>query len=246
MASTGLGGRVVLVTGAGGNLGRAVVAAFAEAGADVVVNVRSDRTRAESVAGSARTTGVRAAVVVGDVADVAGAEAVVEEALAAGPVDALVHCVGYRRHGPILETPLDEWQRILQTNCSSLLYLARHLVPPMAERGWGRIVAISGSAATRPARGYGAVGVSKTALAALVTSIALETGASGVTANLVSPAVTEAGTTEAMTPERLEQLLPIPRPARLAEIAAACVFLASDAGAYLTGQTLHLDGGLHI
>jgi NAD(P)-dependent dehydrogenase (short-subunit alcohol dehydrogenase family) len=243
---TGLAGRVVLVTGGGGNLGRAVVAAFAEAGADVVVNVRSDRARAESVAEAARRAGVRAAVVVGDVADAAGAAAVVDEAVAAGPVDALVHCVGYRRHGPILETPLDDWHRILETNCSSLLYLARHLVPPMAERGWGRVVAITGSAATRPARGYGAVGVSKSALAALVTSIALETGASGVTANVVSPAVTESGKTEGMTAEQLQRLLAIPRPARFSEIAGACVFLASDAGSYLTGQTLHLDGGLHI
>ena len=157
-----------------------------------------------------------------------------------------MHCVGYRSHGPILDTTDDDWRRSLDTNCSSFLYLARRLVPPMADRGWGRLVAITGSAATRPARGYGAVGVTKTALATLVSTVALEVGSSGITANMVSPAVTEAGKTEGMSAERLGQLLAIPRAARFAEIAAACTYLASDDAAYVTGQTLHVDGGLHI
>jgi 3-oxoacyl-[acyl-carrier protein] reductase len=244
---TGLHGRVVLVAGAGGNLGRAVVAAFAEAGADVAVNVRSDRARADAVADAARASGVRATAVVGDVVPPDGAQAVVDEVTAAlGPVDALVHCVGYRSHGPLLDTSVEDWQRSLDTNCSSLLHLARGLVPSMAERRWGRVIAITGSAATRPARGYGAVGVSKAALAALVSGLALEVGSCGVTVNAVSPAVTEAGRTEAMSAERLEALLAIPRPARFAEIAAACTYLAGDDAAYVTGQTLHVDGGLHI
>jgi len=243
----GLAGRVVLVTGGGGNLGRAVSHAFAEAGADVAVSVRADRARADEVADGARRAGVRAVTVVGDVVAPGGAEAVVGEASAElGPVDVLVHCVGYRSHGPILETSAADWHRTLETNCSSLLYLAQQLVPSMAAQGWGRLLAITGSAATRPSRGYGAVGVSKRALTELVSSIALEVGAAGITANTVSPAVTEAGKTEGMSAERMQQLLAIPRPARFAEIAAACTYLASDAAAYVTGQTLHVDGGMHI
>jgi 3-oxoacyl-[acyl-carrier protein] reductase len=243
----GLHGRVVLIAGAGGNLGRAVTSAFADLGSDVAVNVRADRERADSIVEGARRCGVRAATVLGDVASPAGAQAVVDEVGATlGPVDVLVHCVGFRSHGSILETTLEDWHRSLDTNCSSFLYLARGLAPSMAGRGWGRMLAITGSAATRPARGYGAVGVSKAALAALVASIALEVGSGGVTVNAVSPAVTEAGTTEGMSAERLQSLLAIPRPGRFDEIAAACVYLASDDAAYVTGQTLHVDGGLHI
>jgi 3-oxoacyl-[acyl-carrier protein] reductase len=239
--------RVVLVAGAGGNLGRAVTSAFADVGAHVAVNVRSDRERADSIAEAAQRSGVRAAAIVGDVATPAGAAAVVAEAGSAlGPVDVLVHCVGYRVHGPILETTPEDWQRSLETNCSSFLRLAQEVVPPMADRGWGRLIAITGSAATRPSRGYGAVGVSKAALATLVSSIALEVGGAGITVNAVSPAVTEAGKTEAMPAERMQALLAIPRPARFAEIASACLYLASDDAAYVTGQTLHVDGGLHI
>jgi 3-oxoacyl-[acyl-carrier protein] reductase len=246
-SGAGPAGRVVLVTGAGGNVGRAVTTAFAEAGADVVVGVRADAARAEAIADDARRAGVRAATVVGDVTRPDDAAAVVDGAVEAlGRVDVLVHCVGFRSHGPILDTSDEDWQRSLDTNCSSLLYLARRLVPPMADRGWGRLVAITGSAATRTARGYGAVGVSKTALAVLVSTLALEVGSSGITANMVSPAVTEAGKTESMSAERLQQLLAIPRPARFGEIAAACTYLASDDAAYVTGQTLHVDGGLHI
>jgi NAD(P)-dependent dehydrogenase (short-subunit alcohol dehydrogenase family) len=146
----------------------------------------------------------------------------------------------------IVDLPITDWDRALDANCSSLFYLARLLLPSMTERGWGRIVAIGGTAATRPGPLYGPVAASKAGMIALVKVIAAEAGAGGVTANVLGLAVTETTPIAVNEPERLKTLLPIPRGARFDEIAGVCAFLASDEAAYITGQVVRVDGGLEL
>jgi NAD(P)-dependent dehydrogenase (short-subunit alcohol dehydrogenase family) len=244
---TGLRGRVALVTGAGRNIGRAVALALAAAGADVAVNVRSNAEEAGAVALAAEELGVRASPIVGDVSDPAECGRLVDAAQRSlGPVDVLVHCVGTRPRLLLQETSIDEWRRVMDTNCTSYFSLAKQVLPVMAERNFGRLIAISGPDAYHAHARHGSVAASKHALSALTQTVALEYGQSGITANMVSPTITETTESRLLTPEVLGELLAIPRVGRLEEIAFACVYLASDQASYITGQTIRVDGGFEL
>src|SRR5262249_27264924 len=159
--------------------------------------------------------GVDAITVVGDLTDYDAAEAVVAETRERlGPVDVVMHAVGFRQYHLVAETPIDEWRKVVDTNCTSMFYLARLLIPSMSERGFGRFLAIAGSAAYKATAKHGHIAASKAGLIALMKTIALEAGPSGVTANLVSPTITEAPQIPGSTPttEQLRTVLPIPRP----------------------------------
>jgi NAD(P)-dependent dehydrogenase (short-subunit alcohol dehydrogenase family) len=247
VALGGLAGRTALVTGAGRNLGRAVTLALARSGVNVAVNVRSNRSEAEKVAAEAGECGVSTSVVVGDVSDPEADERMVAEARSAlGSIDILVHCVGTRPRLLISETSIEEWRRIQETNCSSYFYLARMVAPAMAEKGFGRLIAIGGPDAEHASPRHGAIAASKAALGAVTRAVAVEMGGCGVTANIVSPTLTESTDPAYVTPDLLHGRLAIPRVARLDEVAFACVYLASDQAAYITGQTLRVDGGFTI
>jgi NAD(P)-dependent dehydrogenase (short-subunit alcohol dehydrogenase family) len=246
-ALSGLKGRVVLVTGAGQNIGLATTRAFADVGANVAVSVRENEARAREVVADAERRGVEAMAVVGDVSDAEVVETIVEKVEAElGPIDVLVHCVGTRPWLLLVDTSVEVWHDVMDTNCSSYFYLARRLLPSMMERGFGRLIAMGGPDATLATPHHGAIAASKAALAALTRAVARECGARGVTANIVSPTITETTATEHRSPERLEAMLSIPRPARLDEIAYACLFLASEQASYVTGQTLRVDGGFEM
>jgi NAD(P)-dependent dehydrogenase (short-subunit alcohol dehydrogenase family) len=243
----GLDGRVALITGAGRNLGRRVALTLADAGVSVAVNVRQNEEEAEAVAEEARRLGVRALTVVGDVSDPDVDSAIVERVeRQLGPIDVFVHCVGIRPRLAVVETSIDEWRQVLDTNCSSYFYVARLVLPSMAERNFGRLIAVTGPDANRGHARHGSVAASKAALAALTKVIAMEFGSSGITANMVSPTITEATATEHLDPQFLERLLAVPRAGRLEEIAFACAYLASAQASYITGQTIRVDGGFEM
>jgi 3-oxoacyl-[acyl-carrier protein] reductase len=134
----------------------------------------------------------------------------------------------------------------MDTNCSSFFYLARRVLPAMTERGFGRLIAFAVALDDLARIQHASVAAARSALYELVKVVAVESGASGVTANVVSMAITETARSQLLKPEQLRQYLAIPRPGRLDEIAFACAYLASDQGAYITGQTLHVDGGYMI
>ena len=150
----GLAGRVALITGAGRNLGRQVALTLADAGANVAINVKQNEPEARAVAEAACQLGVQAVTVIGDVSDPDVDAALVERVEdQLGPIDVLVHCVGIRPLRRVVETSIDEWHEVLETNCSSYFYLVRLLLPSMAERGFGRLIAITGPDANRRPRG---------------------------------------------------------------------------------------------
>jgi 3-oxoacyl-[acyl-carrier protein] reductase len=240
-------GLTVLVTDGDDDVGRAIALAFAAEGASVAVHSRDDRDRAESVATEARALGVGGAGFSGDLTDPEQVASLVEASTSTlGGIDVLVHAGEVRPHPLVVDTSIDEWHRVIDTNCSSFFYLARLLVPPMAERRFGRLIALNVGAGSRPRPRHGAVQAARDALTSFVQVLATETGRSGITANVVSHAVLETSPAEARSEEVLGGMLAIPRPGRLSEVAAACLYLASDRAAYVTGQVLAVDGGFHI
>jgi NAD(P)-dependent dehydrogenase (short-subunit alcohol dehydrogenase family) len=246
-ALTGIEGRTALITEADTGTGRAVALALAEAGASVAIHASDGADRAALVVEEARGHGVDAVAVTGDLTDPGAAHAVADQAQASlGPVDVLVHSSRIVPHFLVVDEPLEAWRRTIDLNCTSLLFLAQRILPGMIERRFGRIVALSIASDDRALTGHASAAAARAGLAELVKVIAVENGTHSVTANVVSQAMTEASAPERLAPEQLAALLAIPRPGKLSEIAFACTYLASDQGAFVTGQTLHVDGGYTV
>ena len=249
-----LEGRTAFVTGASRNIGRAIALAFAAEGADLVLNTRVNREELEAVAAECRKAGVRAVPVLGDIADVAAVDAMVKHGLAElGPIDVLVSNAAIRPHTAVTETSLEDWHRVIGVNLHSAFYLARAIVPGMKERGRGSIIAIGGQSSLTGRPNTAAVTAAKTGLLGFVRALAAELGPFGIRANMVIPGTMDTERRYAEwypefrqappgAPEQLKQI-PLGRLGRPEEIADACVFLASDASAYITGDTIRVMGG---
>src|SRR4051794_6395480 len=186
----GLSGRTVLVTGAGRNIGRAIALAFGDAGANVVVNARSNEDEADTVVKEVNTTNGRAIAVLGDVGDPEFDEHMVNTAIEEfGSVDVLINNAGRRRRQPLLEITPDDWDTILRSNLSAMFYLSRLVLPGMVERRWGRIINIGGpdGQSGSPYRAHNVT--CKAGLIGLVKAITIEFAHAGITAHVVVPGV---------------------------------------------------------
>jgi NAD(P)-dependent dehydrogenase (short-subunit alcohol dehydrogenase family) len=252
-----LEGRTALVTGASRNIGRAIALAFAAEGADLVLNTRANREELEAVAEECRKHGVRVAPVLGDIGDAATVEAMVRQGTAAlGPIDVLVCNAAVRPHKPITETSPEEWHRVFAVNLHSAFYLARAVIPGMKGRGRGSIIALGGQSSVTGRPDTAAVTAAKTGLLGLVRALAAELGPAGIRVNMVVPGTIDTERRYAEwypefrqappgSPEQLKRI-PLRRLGRPEEIAEACLFLASDASAYITGDALRVMGGAVI
>jgi 3-oxoacyl-[acyl-carrier protein] reductase len=249
-----LSGRTALITGASRNIGRAIALAYAAEGADLVLNTRSNREELEAVAAECRKAGVRVATALADVSDAAAVEAMVTQGLRElGAVDVLVCNAAIRPHKSLTETSPEDWHHVLGVNLHSAFYLARAVVPGMKERRRGSIIALGGLSSLTGRPNTAAVTAAKTGLLGLVRALAAELGPFGIRANMVMPGFIdterryaewypEFKQTPPGSPEQLKQI-PLGRLGRPEDIADACVFLASDASAYVTGDTLRVMGG---
>jgi 3-oxoacyl-[acyl-carrier protein] reductase len=247
-----LDGRVALVTGSGRNIGRAVAEAFAAAGAKVVINGHSDRGAIEAVANGIHERGGEAIAVLADVARDDQVAAMVEQAVTTfGRLDILVSNVGIRRYRPFLEITPDEWNEVIGTNLSAAFYLTRHALPHMRANRRGRIIVVSGfdgfwGQVTHRAPNIAA----KAGLHGLAKAIAREFGADGITANTVAPGAidTVRDWTQYVHQPRaqIEAEIPLKRLGHVDELAGACLFLASDAGGFVSGQVIHVNGGHYM
>jgi NAD(P)-dependent dehydrogenase (short-subunit alcohol dehydrogenase family) len=252
-----LTGRTALITGASRNIGRAIALAFAAEGADLVLNTRVNREELEAVAAECRKAGVRVVPVLADIADPAAVDRLVAEGLAAlGAIDVLVCNAAIRPHQAVDETSLDDWHRVMAVNLHSAFYLTRAVVPAMKQRRRGSIIAIGGLSALTGRPNTAAVTAAKTGLLGLVRVLAAELGAFGIRANMVMPGFIdterryaewypEFRQTPPGAPEHLEEI-PLGRLGRPEDIADACLFLASEASAYVTGDTVRVMGGRFI
>ena len=244
-----LAGRTAVVTGSGRNIGRAVALGFAAEGASVVVNGHRDRGQIDAVVEEIEAVGSRAVGVLADVSDPDQvARLVASAAEAFGPVDVAVSNVGIRLRQPFEEITVDDWQRVMAVNLSSAFYLARFTLPAMRERGWGRIIHISGYDGWTGHIDQRAHNVAaKAGMHGLTKAIAREYGLHGVTANTVAPGAIatrrDAGQYGHIDLDDVRKRLAVPHFGRPEDVAAACVYLAGDSGRFVTGQVIHVNGG---
>lgn len=252
-----LSGRTALITGASRNIGRAIALAYAAEGADLLLNTRTNGDELEAVAAQCRKAGVRVVTALADVADAAAVQAMVSRGLGElGAIDVLVSNAAIRPHTSLTDTTVEDWHRVMGVNLHSAFYLARAVVPAMKERRRGSIIALGGLSSVTGRPNTAAVTTAKTGLLGLVRALAAELGPFGIRANMVMPGYIdterryaewypEFKQTPPGSPEQLKQI-PLGRLGRPEDIADACVFLASDASAYVTGDTLRVMGGRFI
>lgn len=244
-------GRNVLVTGSGRNIGRAIILEYAGRGANVIVNARSDRDAAESVAEEARRFGVTALVAMGDASDVvvvASMRRLVESEL--GALDIYVSNAARRLYKDFFETTDDDWHRHLNMQLSASWYLAKAFVPEMRHRGWGRIIHMNG-----PDGWYGGHkriphSVAKGGLRTLTKGLARDLGPFGITVNDVVPGFVNTRRDPATHPqidaaftEAATRDIPIQRLVTTEEIAWTCLWLGSTRSGGVNGAAIHVDGG---
>jgi NAD(P)-dependent dehydrogenase (short-subunit alcohol dehydrogenase family) len=243
----GLDGRTALVTGGSSGIGRAIAVALADAGARVTVAARTVAAIDETVDGIRRAGG-SADGVVADLSSRRGAHALAD---AVGEVDVLVNSAGINLRPPMPELDEDTWDATMAVNLDAPFVLGQRLAPGMAARGYGRIIGISSQQAHRPFAASGAYGVSKAALEALVRSQAEAWSAQGVTANVLVPgfvptALNRRLSADPAAVERLAARTLVGRNGAPEDFAAAAVFLAGPGAAYVTGQSIAVDGGFSV
>lgn len=256
-----LGGKSVVVTGAGSNIGRALALAFAREGAKVAI-AEIDEARAQKVAGECQGAGATAMAVRTDVTNVGSVQAMVkavEERF--GRVDVLVNNVGWVRDALFMEKPREEWEREVQINLWGMINCTRTVLDGMVQRKGGAIVSMGSDAGRIGEFREGVYGACKAGVIALSKSIAREVGKYGIRLNVVCPGMTMPATDEEIgalsmwnAPEnrawrtdemraRIAKAYPLRRVATPQDITGAVLFLASDAAAFITGQTLSVSGG---
>jgi 3-oxoacyl-[acyl-carrier protein] reductase len=244
-----LAGRTALVTGSGRNIGRAIVKLFARAGANVVVNGHRDKAAVDGVVKEITDAGGNAIGIMADVADHKAIEQMVESTVKEfGTIDIAINNVAIRRVQKFLEISVDDWHSILNSNLNASFYMARTVIPRMRERGWGRIISISGQDGFNPHSNTRAHNiVCKAGVHTLTRVLSNEFAKDGLTINTVAPGRTDtARDLSIQPPNYLANALkgvPKGRFAHVDEIANACLFLAAETGAFITGQVIHVNGG---
>ncbi|MCV0394933.1 MAG: glucose 1-dehydrogenase [Rhizobiaceae bacterium] len=244
----GIEGRVAVITGAGGGIGRAIARTLAQAGCRIAVLDRDGVTARETV-GLIEEAGGKAMVVEADISDLASvvkAADAVEAGL--GPAAILVNNAALLRNGPLADLSLDDWNAVVTVNLTGFFICSQVFGGRMMERGGGSIIHVSSMSGTYPQPTSGAYSVSKAGVMMLAKNLALEWGPKGVRSNVVSPAMVLTPMSEVIYRDseikaKREGVIPMRRIGIPDDIADAICFLASDRASYISGQEILVDGG---
>src|SRR5258707_2929663 len=242
-----LHGKVALVTGAGRNIGRAIALTLARDGAAILVNGRADRAAVDGVVGEIKAAGGTAVAAMGDVSDPAVAPRLAEQAAAQfGGVDILVSNAGLRRQTSFLDMSFEEWREILSVALDGAFLLGKAIVPQMVARGGGAFVALSGISTHVGTPNRCHVSASKSGLEGLMRALAVELAPHKITCNALSPGAIDtarggAAGPAAGNPPNLA--IPLKRFGPGGGIAAMVRLLVGPEGTFITGQTIHVNGG---
>ncbi|MBL9054885.1 MAG: 3-oxoacyl-[acyl-carrier-protein] reductase [Rhodobacteraceae bacterium] len=238
-----LTGKCALVTGASGGIGGAVARALHGAGATVGLS----GTRVAPLEALAAELGSRAHVLPCDLSDAASVEALPKAAAAAmGSVDILVNNAGITRDNLFMRMSDDEWAQVIEVNLTSSFRLCRGVLRGMMKARWGRIINVTSVVAVSGNPGQGNYAAAKAGLIGMSKSLAQEVASRGITVNCVAPGLVETAMTEKLNDEQRARILadvPAGRMGHPDEIAAAVLYVASVEAGYVTGATLHVNGG---
>lgn len=239
-----LTGKTALVTGASGGIGGAIATALHAAGATVALS----GTREAPLQELAETLGERAHVLPCNLSDAEAVEALPKQAIAAmGSLDILVNNAGITADNIFMRMSDDEWSRVIDVNLTSSMRLCRGVMRPMMKARWGRIINITSVVGVTGNGGQVNYAASKAGMIGLTKSLAQEVASRGITANCVAPGFIETAMTDKLNDKQKDGILtaiPAGRMGTGDEIASAVLYLASQEAAYVTGQTLHVNGGM--
>ena len=239
-----LTGKCALITGASGGIGGAIAHALHGAGATVALS----GTRLEPLEALAAELGSRAHVLPCNLSDAAAVEALPKQAIEAmGAVDILVNNAGITRDQIFMRMSDDEWQSVLDVNLTSTMRLCRGVMRPMMKARWGRIINISSIVGATGNPGQANYAASKAGMVGMTKSIAYEVASRGITANAVAPGFIATAMTDKLNDDQkaaINTKIPAARMGTPEEIAAAVLYLSSPEAGYVTGTTLHANGGM--
>ena len=243
----GLQGKVAVVTGAAQGIGRAIAEALARDGADVAV-ADLDAGRSQETVVAVEKLGRRALNIKVNVAEWNDAKAMAEQVVKEwGKIDILVNNAGITRDGLLLRMKEEDWNLVLQVNLNGTFHCTKAVLQPMTKQRYGRIINIASIVGVMGNVGQANYAASKAAVIGFTKTVAREYASRAVTVNAVAPGFIDTAMTQGLSPdvkEVLQKQIPLGRLGQPEDIAAAVRFLASDEAAYITGQVLHVNGGM--
>jgi 3-oxoacyl-[acyl-carrier protein] reductase len=246
-AADALAGQTALVTGASRGIGKAIALALSAAGARVI-GTATQASGAEAISTALAAAGGRGVVL--DVADAASVEALLSQLDETGEMPGiLVNNAGITRDNLLVRMKPEDWDAVIATDLTSVFRLSRGCLRHMMKQRFGRIISITSVVGAMGNAGQTNYAAAKAGVIGFTKSLAKEVGSRQITVNAIAPGFIDTDMTRALEPTQREALaagIPLARLGESADIAAATVFLASVAGGYITGQTLHVNGGLYL
>lgn len=245
-----LKGKNAIVTGASRGIGRAIALKFAELGANVVLNYRSDVNSVNEVIKEIESKGVKAVAIQGDVSSFEDAKKIINESIEKlGSVDILVNNAGITKDSLIMRMKEEEFDKVIEVNLKGVFNCVKHAVPVMMKQRSGRIINISSVVGLSGNAGQANYAAAKAGIIGLTKSIAKEIASRGVTVNAIAPGFIQTDMTDVLSDKVKETItdnIPLKRLGSPEDIADTAAFLASDMASYITGQVISVDGGMHI
>lgn len=243
-----LEGKVAFVTGGSRGIGKAIALTLAEAGADVAINYAGNVAAAEEVAAEIRKMGRRALILQGDVSKTEMAAEMMDAVVAEfGHCDILVNNAGITRDGLLMRMKEEDWDAVLNTNLKGVYNCTKAAIKYMMKQKSGKIVNISSVVGVMGNAGQANYAAAKAGCIGFTKSVAKEVASRGITVNAVAPGFIATDMTNILPEKVVEEMaagIPLKRAGQPIDVAKAVLFLVSDDAAYITGQTLHVDGGM--
>lgn len=234
-----------LITGASGDLGKAIAAQLASDGYDVILHANRNLKQAQAQAEQLREQGYRAQAVQFNVADTKQVQTALETLLQEGPIQVLVNNAGINDDATMAGMDIEQWSAVIDVSLNGFFNVTQPLLLPMIRTRWGRIISISSIAGVTGNRGQANYAAAKAGVIGASKSLGLELASRKITVNVVAPGIIEGEmTSDVFSPELIKKIVPMQSAGRPQDVADVVSFLASEKAGYITNQVLHVNGGM--